>query len=207
MTNEKQDMIMITPAFEEIRKMQDYLPAVQGVLVGADVTSIKMLHDINKILTAKNANELSHILHYEICSATAKQIGFTGGYRGELSKSKLKGWLEQISKAYIDQARLSADDLRKVCKKQEAAIFNQESEKIALNDKINELLEMAQNFASRASDKARITAQKTKKDFEKARAVIMNILNRRYGNREDPEDVDVQKLQRVSYGQKEEYFR
>ena len=55
-----------------------------------------------------------------------------------------------------------------------------------------------------AADKARITAGTSKKNFENGEETIRKSLQNRY--RGQSEDIDVEKLRRVFYGKKEEYF-
>lgn len=199
--------MMIGPAFGEIQKLRNYSPAVNDVLVGADLTSIKMLNDLRKILGAKDSRELSHILHYEICPATEKEIGFVRGYIPTLSIAKLTAFLEKVSTAYINQYNLDQKTLKNICKQQEQMILKQEAAKRELQDKIDSILEFAKIMAFNAKDKARLTARESKHRFDVVRETIGTILENRRRDRNNPEEVDVEKLQRVYWGQPERYYK
>ena len=200
--------MMIGPAFEEIILLKDmYLPVVRGCLGGSDLRTIKVLDDLNKILSADDALELSNVLHRDISQETERQIGFVRGYQPEVSIEKLKNLLDRIATMYDKQSTMSRTDLIKLLKSQEKLILQQEDQKQSLQDKINQILEFTESIAFNAAEKARITARTSKKHFEKARDTIKTILERRYPNRETPEEVDVKKLQRVYWGTPEEYYK
>ncbi len=206
---EREDMqMMIGPAFEEIRLLKDmYLPAVRGCLGGSDLRTIKVLDDLNKILSADDPLELSDVLHRDISQETERQIGFVRGYTPTVSIEKLKNLLERIAAEYDKQSMMSKTDLIRLLKSQEQLILQQEDQKQNLQDKINQILEFTKSIAFNAAEKARITARTSKKNFEKARDTVATILDRRYKNRETPEEVDVKKLQRVYWRQPEEYYK
>ncbi len=193
-------------AFETVQTFKKYLPAVNGALVKADVRYIKMMRDLKRILSAKKADELSSILYYDICSETRQKLGVEIGYYVTLSVNKLMVLLQKIEREYQEQSKLTAEDLRSLCRQQEQLVLKQDNEIQKLNKKINELLELTRNFAILAADKARPTARASKKNFEVAQQTIYDILKSRATNLENPEEIDVQKLQRVSWGKKEKYF-
>lgn len=198
---------MIGPAFEDIRNLQGYLPAIKGCLAGANLQLIRMLDDLKKILIAKDADDLSYVLHSKISLDTERQIGFARGYHPMISVTRLIALLEKIAEEYTRQQDMSKSDLIKLLKQQEQLILNQERQKADLQNNINDILEFTQRIAFAAKDKARITARDSKQRFEVAQKTIGDILARRRNDRESPESVDVDKLERVYWQKPEEYFR
>lgn len=198
---------MIGPAFEDIRNLRGYLTAVDGCLAGANLQLAKILDDLKKILTAKDTNDLSHVLHYEISSETERQIGFARGYTPTISITRLIALLEKVAAEYTRQQDMSKTNLIKLLKQQERLILDQEQQKKELQDNINDILEFTKTIAFAAKDKARITARASKQRFEAARGTIDTILERRRSNPETPEDVDTDKLRRVYYQRPEEYYK
>lgn len=198
---------MIGPAFEDIRNLQGYLPAVNGCLAGANLQLTRILDDLKKILTAKDTNELSYVLHSKISLDTEHQIGFARGYHPTISVARLIALLEKIADEYTRQQNMSKSDLIKLLKQQEQLILNQEQQKAELQNNINDILEFTQDIALAAKDKARLTARASKQRFDAANQTIQTILERRRNENENPEQVDVDKLQRVYLQRPEEYYK
>ncbi len=204
----KNENIMCDKAFAEIQKIKGkYMDAVNGLLIGANLESIRMLDDMKKILAAKNADRLSKILYHDISEATSKKLGVARGYNTTVSVTKLQSFLDSIQKAYEKQSKeLDIETLKQTIRQLEQELLNKEAEKQELNKTINDLLEMAQNFSATVKNKARITARQTKRNFTEATETIWTLLKNRRQDRENPEAVDVKKLQKVAWGKKEKYY-
>lgn len=195
-------------AFELIQNLKKkYLPAVNNLLAGADLKTIVMLNDVKRILTAKDAAQLSQILFCSVNSATASKIGVKPGYKTTISMVKLQNFLKSIDKAYKEQIKnLDTETMRIEIKKLEQLILEQLAEKGELNRDINDILDLTKSFTRDASKNNILTVTKSKKRFEKAADTINTILERRRSSTQTPETVDVKKLQRIYWDKKEEYY-
>ena len=198
--------VMINPAFEAIQELQEYLPIVRGCF-GDNLTTIKILDDLARILEAPDSNELSRVLHYGICQETERLIGFVRGYTPTVSIDKLMKLLDQVVASYDKQSEMNKTELIKLLKQHERLILNQEEQKSELQDSINDILEFTERVAVDAKQKARLTARASKQRFDAASDTIETLLQRRRSDRENPEKVDADKLKRVYWRQPEKYFR
>lgn len=198
--------VMINPAFEAIQELQDYLPIVRGCF-GDNLTTIKILDDLTKILEAPDSSKLSHVLHAGICQETERLIGFARGYTPTVSIDKLMKLLDQVAALYNRQSEMNKTELIKLLEQHERLILNQEEQKSELQDSINDILEFTERVAVDAKQKARLTARASKQRFDAASDTIETLLQRRRSDRENPEKVDADKLKRVYWRQPEEYFR
>ncbi len=198
--------IMINPAFEAIQELQEYLPIVRGCF-GDNLTTIKILDDLTKILEAPDSHELSHVLHAGICQETERLIGFARGYTPTVSIDKLTKLLDQVAALYNRQSEMNKTELIKLLKQHEQLILNQEEQKSELQDNINDILEFTERVAVDAKQKARLTARASKQRFDAASDTIETLLKRRRSDKENPEKVDTNKLKRVYRRQPEEYFK
>lgn len=202
-----ENKMMIGPAFGAIQEMKEFLPIVRGCLAGSNLALIKVLNDLEKMLSARGVNEFSHVLNYEISQETERQIGFSRGYTPVVSIDKLYKLLEQVAAMYEKQSMMSKTDLIKLLKQQEQLILDQEKQKNELQDNINDILEFTERVAVDAKQKARLTARASKQRFDAASDTIETLLQRRRGDKENPEKVDADKLRRVYWRQPEEYFK
>ena len=202
------DNVMCDQAFAYIQRIKNtYMTAVDNLLIGSNLESIRMMDDMKKILTAKTPENLEETLYYFISEATSKELGVARGYRTTISIAKLQNFLDSIQKAYEKQSRdMDAETLNQTIKQLEHELLNKEAEIRKLNKTINDLLDMARDFAATVKDKARITARQTKSNFKNATDTVWTLLQRRRQERENPEPVDVKKLQRVAWGAKEKYY-
>lgn len=198
--------VMINPAFEAIQELRDYLPIVRGCF-GDNLTTIKILDDLARILEAPDSNELSRVLHAGICQETERLIGFVRGHTPTVSIDKLMKLLDQVAALYNRQSEMNKTELIKLLKQHERLILNQEEQKSELQDSINDILEFTEKVAVDAKQKARLTARASKQRFDAASDTIETLLKRRRSDRENPEKVDADKLKRVYWRQPEEYFR
>ena len=196
-------------AFEIIQILKKrYLTAVNNLLVGADLKTIVMLNDVKKILTAENASRLANILLSDVNSATVSKLGIKRAYKTSISVAKLQDFLDSIDKAYKKQVvNLDKEMMKREIKKLEQLVLEQLAEKDELNRNINNILDLTSSFTRDASEKTRLTAMRTKNGLKRATETIKTILQRRYQNKEKPETVDTQKLQRVYWGKPEEYYK
>ena len=202
-----ENQMMVGPAFAAIQEMKEFLPVVRGCLAGSNLALIKVLNDLERILSARGVNEFSHVLHYEISPETERQIGLSRGYQSTLSVEKLYNLLGQVAAMYDKQSAMSKTDLVKLLKQQERLILDEEKQKKELQDNINDILEFTEKVAVDAKQKARLTARASKQRFDAASDTIETLLQRRRSDRENPEKVDADKLRRVYWRQPEEYFR
>ena len=198
--------VMINPAFEAIQELQGYLPIVRGCF-GDNLTTIKILDDLARILEAPDSHELSSVLHCGICQETERLIGFVRGYTPTVSIDKLMKLLDQVAALYNRQSEMNKTELIKLLKQHERLILNQEEQKNELHDSINDILEFTEKVAVDAKQKARLTARASKQRFDAASDTIETLLKRRRSDKENPEKVDTNKLKRVYWRQPEEYFR
>ena len=194
-------------AFEDIRNLRDYLPAVNECLAGANLQMAQILNDLKKILKARDAIQLSKLLHDDISVATARQIDFVQGSQSTISVPRLIELLDKVAAEYARQHDMSKTDLIKLLKQQEELLLSQEQQKQNLEENINDILDFTQRIAFAAKDKARLTARTSKQRFDVANQTIQTILKRRRNERENPEPVDVDKLSRVYWQRPEEYYK
>ena len=121
-------------AFEDIRNLRDYLPAVNECLAGTNLQMAQILNDLKKILKARDAIQLSKLLHNDISVATARQIDFVQGSQSTISVPRLIELLDKVAAEYARQQDMSKTDLIKLLKQQEELLLSQEQQKQNLEE-------------------------------------------------------------------------
>lgn len=187
-------------AYAEVKKLKKYLPILEDIVVTPDVQSLKIVEKLKKLLKSDSDYQA-----YNIFTKLSKQeerlFGFVGGYIPMVDFDKIEKILNRLEKDYEKQKggmfKSTVQDYAKL-------VLELQSKLEAKDREINDLLEFQASTLNMAADKARITAGTSKKNFENGEETIRKILQNRY--RGQSEDIDVEKLRRVFYGKKEEYF-
>lgn len=202
------DQVKCDVAFEWISKnAKQYLPAVNNVLITADIQSIRIIEDIKKILSAKNIHELATVLYF-ISPVTTSQLEVAQGYNTTISLSRLQTTLNSIKKEYEKQTnKPDIEEMKQTIKQLNQLVMKQENEKEALYKNITDILKLTDSFTIDALQKMRFTAGKTKASFKRAQNALQQILQVRRANNRNPGTVNVDKLRRIYLGNPEEYYK
>ena len=187
-------------AYAEVKKLKKYLPILEDIVVTPDVQSLKIVEKLKKLLKSDSDYQAYNIFN-RLTKQEERLFGFVGGYIPMVVFDKIEKILNQLEKDYEKQKggmfKSTVQDYAKL-------VLELQSKLEAKDREINDLLEFQASTLNMAADKARITAGTSKKNFENGEETIRKILQNRY--RGQSEDIDVQKLRRVFYGKKEEYF-
>ena len=187
-------------AYAEVKKLKKFLPILEDIVVVPDVQSLKIVEILKKMLEATDDYAV-YLVFSQLTRQEQRIFGYTGGYKPTVDFDKIEKILNQLEKDYEKQKggmfKSTVQDYAKL-------VLELQNKLEAKDREINDLLEFQSSTLNMAAQKARITAGTSKKNFENGQETIQKILQNRY--RGQSEDIDVEKLRRVFYGKKEEYF-
>ena len=188
---------------EFIEKYKSFLPMVKAIIV-QDLPSLKKLNDLEKLLSVKDDFEMANVMRLASKDFLV-EIGFTLGRHPSFSAAKFEGLMSAIQKAYKDQQNLSVEQLRGVYQDMKKTILAMDAEKQELEKNSTEILAATNNMLADAKGKLRFTAKQTKEKLKRVTETIQDIVNMRRSERDKPK-VDMEKLQRVYWGNPEDYY-